>query len=133
MDDTPDPAGGKFRLKAREFERVNGPARAPAGAGGCPSGDPTRPAGDLDVHGMLRANVEREVAMGGYSVKPGGGTRLRRRILTYCAALVAVDAPLSFVAWLSGRTDPFPFVLSLAAIAYFTAQLTWEAWFLRTD
>jgi len=133
MDDTPDPAGGKFTLKAREFERLNGPARAPAGEGEGPPEDPTEHAGGLDVHGMLRANAERDLATGGYSVKPGGGTRLRRRILAYCAALVAVDAPLSFVAWRSGHADPFPFVFSLAGIAYFTAQLTWEAWFLRTD
>jgi hypothetical protein len=133
MDDAPDPAGGKFRLKAREFERVNGPGPAPAGASEGPSEAPTQPEGALDVHEMLRTNTESEIAKGGYRVKPGDGTRLRRRVLTYCAALVAVDAPLSFVAWRSGHADPVPFVFSLAGMAYFTAQLTWEAWFLRTD
>jgi hypothetical protein len=126
MDDDRAPAGGKFRLKAREFERMNEPAVSPAE-------DPTEAESGLDVHGMLRANAERDIATGGYRVKPGGEKKLRHRIFVYCAALVAVDAPLSFVAWSSGHADPFPFVFSLAAIAYFTAQLTWEAWFLRTD
>jgi hypothetical protein len=126
MDDARDPAGGTYSLKPREFERMNEPDIAPSEA-------PLPTRGGLDVHEMLRANVEREISKGGYGVKPGGGSRLRRRILNYCAMLVAVDAPLSFVAWRSGHADPFPFVFSLAAIAYFTAQLTWEAWFLRTD
>jgi hypothetical protein len=126
MDDARDPAGGKFRLKAREFERMNEPDNVPSKA-------PPPADGGLDVHEMLRVNVERDISKGAYRVKPGDGSRLRRRILNYCAMLVAVDAPLSFVAWSSGHADPFPFVFSLAAIAYFTAQLTWEAWFLRTD
>jgi hypothetical protein len=126
MDDSPDPASGKFRLKAREFERMNEPGIAPSEA-------PPPAGGGLDVHEMLRVNAERDISKGWYRVKPGGGSRLRRRVLNYCAMLVAVDAPLSFVAWSSGHADPFPFVFSLAAIAYFTAQLTWKAWFLRTD
>jgi hypothetical protein len=126
MDDARDPAGGKFRFKASEFERMNEPDIAPSGA-------PPSTEGRLDVHEMLRVNVELDMSKGWYRVKPGDGSRLRRRILNYCAMLVAVDAPLSFVAWRSGHTDPFPFVFSLAAMAYFTAQLTWEAWFLRTD
>jgi hypothetical protein len=126
MDAAQDPAGGKFRLKAREFERMNEP-EIPA-----PDAAPQVGCG-LDVRGMLQVNVEREMAKGGYRVKPGDGSRLRRRILIYCATLVAVDAPLSFIAWRSGHADPFPFVFSLAGMAYFTAQLTWEAWFLRTD
>lgn len=126
MDDARDPAGGKFRLKARELEGVDEPDTAA-------SETPPLTGGGLDVREMLRVNVERELAKGGYRVKPGGESKLRRRILAYGATLVAVDAPLSFVAWRSGHTDPFAFVFSLAAIAYFTARLTWEAWFLRTD
>jgi|HubBroStandDraft_1064217.scaffolds.fasta_scaffold51221_2 hypothetical protein len=130
MDETQNPAGGNFRLKAREFERINEPGAAPEPP---PTEGPTRDAGGGDVLEMLRANAEHDTARGWFRVKPGGGTKLRRRIVNYCALLVAVDAPLSYVAWSSGHADPFPFVFALAGIAYFTAQLTWEAWFLRTD
>lgn len=133
MDNAPDPAVGGYKLKAREFERVNEPRHAPAQAEEAPTQGGPSDNGPNDVHGMLRANADHETAKGLYRVKPGGETKLRRRILVYLATLVAVDAPLSYVAWHSGHADPFPFVFSIAGIAYFTAQLTWEAWFLRTD
>jgi hypothetical protein len=130
MDNAQDPAGGNLKLKAREFVRINEPGGAadPAPTDGLP-----RDTGGDDVHEMLRLNADHETAKGLYRVKPGGESKLRRRILVYIATLVAVDAPLSYVAWHSGHSDPFPFVFALAGIAYFTAQLTWEAWFLRTD
>jgi hypothetical protein len=133
MDESKGPAGGGFRLKAREFERVNEPAGSASRADPPPLGTRAAVRETNEVHDILRANAERDKAHGWYRVKPGGAAKLRRRIMAYVGALVAVDAPLSYVAWRSGHADPFPFVFALAGIAYFTAQLTWEAWFLRTD
>lgn len=86
-----------------------------------------------EVHGILRMNVESDRARGWYDVEPGKDRKRRRRIRNYVIALVAINAPLGLIAWTSGHTSPFPFVFAVAGMAYLSARVTWEAWFLRTD
>ena len=162
MEDKPDPPRRGFGFKPREFVRINrarGEPRQPdasadAGAQSFPySGGPidvrdftqnasgdgsplstSSPAAcEYDAQGILRLNLRNDLARGCYDVEPGKDRKRSRRIRNYVVALLAIDTPLGLIAWLSGHTDPFPFVCSIAAMAFLSAQITWETWFLRTD
>jgi hypothetical protein len=162
MEDKPAPQRRVFGFAAREFVRANRTSGEPRrhdapfnpGAESNPnpekaidvrdiariaSGDGSSlransPAnGENEVHGILRLNLESDQARGWYDVEPGEDKKRRRRIRNYVIALLAIDTPLGLIAWLSGHADPFPFVFAIGGMAYFSARVTWETWFLRTD
>ena len=148
----PDPPREPLRFKPREFERLNEPQHAPTGAAGPTTaaemldGAPAVPPGGAEpsprstqeqppksVREILLENAQRDTASGWYRVEALPDRVRRRRHLIYWSTLAAVDTPLGLLAWFSGHADPIPFVLSIAAIAFFTGRLTWLTWFLRTD
>jgi hypothetical protein len=162
MKDEPGPTRRVFGFEPREFVRANRPPGEPRrhdtpanpGAESNPDsekpidvrdmariasgdGSPLRtpPPADRknEVHGILRFNLERDQARGWYDVEPGTDKKRRRRIRNYVIALLAINTPLGLIAWLSGHTDPFPFVSAIAGMAFLSARVTWETWFLRTD
>jgi hypothetical protein len=162
MADEPDPPRRIFGFKLREFVRANRPQREPqpgdAPATSCAKSDQTleksigvrdiakiaagagSPLGtngpanrENEVHAILRLNLESDKARGWYDVELRKDKKRRRRIRNYLIALFAIDMPLGLIAWFSGHTDPFPFVAAIAGMTIFTARVTWETWFLRTD
>jgi len=85
------------------------------------------------VFEILRQNATRDTAGGWYRTKAGPDKARRRRHMVFWSTLLAVDVPLALLAWFSGHSDPVPFVLAIAAMAFFTGRITWLTWFLRTD
>jgi hypothetical protein len=161
MEDEPDPPRRVFGFAPRDFVRANRPPGerrrhdTPANPDADSNPDSEKPIvrdiariapGDgsplranspanheNDVHHILRLNLESDQARGWYDVEPGKDEKRRRRIRNYVIALLAINTPLGLIAWLSGHTDPFPFVSAIAGMAFLSAQITWETWFLRTD
>ena len=162
MQDEPDPPRKFYGFKPREFERAN-PAPPPAPSDSLPPApDPgiaAADAGKIDVrklirvgagdgpqlganaaknrdneiHGILRDNLARDVAAGRCELGPLDDSKRRRRIRNYWLALLAVDVPLGAFAFWIGHGAALPFVFAIAGIAMFTAWLTWETFFLRTN
>ncbi len=89
--------------------------------------------GENEVHEILRMNLEHDKARGWYDVELVKNKKRRRRIRNYVIALLAINTPLGLIAWSSGHTDPFPFVFAIGGMAFLSARVTWETWFLRTD
>jgi len=162
MEDEPDPPRRFFGFKPREFVRANIPPRepqpgdAPAIAGAkadqtlekpievrditriavgadSPLGTNGPANRENEVHEILRLNLESDKSRGWYDVELPKDKKRRRRIRNYLILLFAINTPLGLIAWFSGHTDPFPFVAAIAGMAFLTARLTWETWFLRTD
>lgn len=161
MEDEPSPPRRVFGFAPREFVRANRPAGRPPqhdtppdpDAESIPATDKPIEACDMarnasgeppfkanlradrenEVHGILRFNVARDRAHGWYDVELGRNKKRRVRIRNYVLALIAINMPLGLIAWLSGHTDPFPFVFAIAGMSYLSARVTWETWFLRTE
>ena len=161
MQDPPDPPRKVYGFKPREFERANTvPPAAPdtppiapdpgivasdsgkidvrdlirTGAGG---GSPLS-ANKVEnraneVHDILRANYQRDVAAGHYDLGVLDDSKRRRRIRNYWLALAAFDLPLGAYAYWLGHEMAIPFVCSIAAIMLFSVTLTWKTFFLRTN
>lgn len=159
MEDEPDLPRKIFGFAPRDFVRANRPPGerrrqdAPANSAADSNPDSENPI-DLrdiasgngsplktnspanrenEVFNILRSNLEYDQARGWYDVELGKDEKRRRRIRNYVIALLAINTPLGLIAWLSGHTDPFPFVSAIAGMAFLSAQITWETWFLRTD
>jgi hypothetical protein len=165
MQDEPEPPRKIYGFKPREFERANPASPSePSSAPTPPVPDPGIPAADSgkidvndliragagtgkqlgsnsvvnrpnEVHGILRENLQREIAAGSYELGVLDDSKRRRRIRNYWIALVAVDVPLAaYARWVGHDTQAavIPFVCSIAAIAMFTSYLTWQTFFLRT-
>ena len=162
MEDQPAPQRRVFGFAAPDFVRANRPPGEPRrhdalfNPGGEPNPNPEKPIdvrdiariasgdgsplgakspanGENEVHRILRLNLESDLARGWYDVELGEDKKRRRRIRNYVIALLAINTPLGLIAWLSGHTDPFSFVFAIGGMAYFSARVTWETWFLRTD
>ena len=160
MPDEPDPPRQAYGFKPREFERAN-PARPAAPSPDAPAPDPGitvasdekinvhdlirasagagRQLGSNaivnrtnEVHDVLRANFERDVAAGHYDLGVLDDSKRRRRIRNYWIAIVAFDTPLAVIAFSMGHEVAIPFTCAIAAIALFTSYLTWNTFFLRT-
>jgi hypothetical protein len=164
MPDEPDPPRKNYGFKPREFDRANAPrpdapadSPAPSPDPGIAPADPSRiDVKDLiragagtgpqlgsnavgnrenEVHGILRANLQRDLAAGRYELGALDDSKRRRRIRTYWIAIIAIDVPLgAFAVWIGhdSQAAAIPFVCSIAAIALFTSYLTWQTFFLRT-
>jgi hypothetical protein len=162
MEDKPAPQRRVFGFAAREFVRANRTSGEPrphdaflnpgaesnpnsekpievgdiapiAGGDGPPVRAKSPANGENEVYGILRLNLESDQARGWYNVDLGKDKKRRRRVRNYVVALLAINTPLGLIAWLSGHADPFPFVFAIGGMALFSARLTWETWFLRTD
>jgi hypothetical protein len=164
MQDEPEPPRKIYGFKPREFERANPtPPAAPVDPA-APAPDPGIPAADSgkidvneliragagtgrqlgnntpapcenEIHGILRENLQRDIAAGAYELGALDDSKRRRRIRNYWIALVAIDVPLgAFTVWVGhdSQAAVIPFVCSIAAIALFTSYLTWQTFFLRT-
>ena len=157
-----DPPRKIYGFKPREFERAN-PARPPAPSDALPPvpdpGIPAADAGKIDVndliragasvgpplgsnavvnrdnevHTILRENLQRDIAAGHYELGPLDDSKRRRRIRNYWFALAVVDIPLGLFANWMGHDAAIPFVCAIAGMAMFTAWITWETFFLRTN
>lgn len=161
MQDEPDPPRKIYGFKPTEFDRAN-PARPPAPSDAVPPApDPGIPAADSgkidvneliragagsgpqlghnavknrdnEIHTILRENLQRDIAAGGYELGELDDSKRRRRIRNYWIAIVLFDTPFAVFAYSVGHTAAIPFVCSIAAIALFTSYLTWQTFFLRT-
>ena len=162
MSDELDPPRKVYGFKPREFERANAPRPDAPESANAPLPDPgivAAPDGKIDlheliragaghgpqlgsnavvnrtneVHDMLQANFRRDRADGHYDLGVFDDSKRRRRIRNYWLALAAVDLPLgAYAAWF-GPAGAIPFVCAIAGIAMFTAWLTWETFFFRTN
>ena len=164
MQDEPDPPRKVYGFKSREFDRANAPRPEAPSAADAPAPDPGIPAADPgkinvhdliragagtgpqlgnnavvnranEVHDMLRANHQHDVATGHYDLGVLDDSKRRRRIRNYWIAIVVIDVPLAAFALWVGHDNPgaaMPFVCSIAAIALITSYLTWQTFFLRT-
>jgi hypothetical protein len=131
------PASADYKFKQSEFARMNRPVSARGPFDG-PLANPVSASeatgsGAADVQEMLLRNAEVDMAKGWYHVQASPDKVRRRRHTTFWVCIAAVDGSLAAVAWHAGHADPVPFVFALAGMAFFTGQLTWQTWFLRTD
>ena len=117
--DLPEPPPVKHSLGAAKFEPVNAP---PGGAGPPP----------VDVHEILRANLDREKSAGLHELQPLPPRRSRRR-RDYWLLLISGNVLLGLVAFLAGPGSPVIFVSALAGMALGTAGLTWIMWCVMDD
>lgn len=85
-----------------------------------------------DVHGILRQNLAHDQAAGHYDLGPLDDSVRRRRIRRYWITIAVIDIPLGAFAYYVGHEAAVPFVFAIAAIAFITARLTWQTFFLRT-
>lgn len=160
MSDEPDPPRKMYGFKPREFERAN-PARSEAPTPEASAPDPGIAAADdgkinvhdliragagagrqlgsnavanraNEVHDVLKANYQRDVAAGHYDLGVLDDSKRRRRIRNFWIAVIVFDTPFALFAFWIGHTNPIPFVCAIAAIAIFTSTLTWKTFFLRT-
>jgi hypothetical protein len=150
-----------YGFKPREFDRANpAPPAAPTDPA-APAPDPGIPAADSgkidvneliragagtgrqlgsnkvanrenEIHGILRENLQRDIAAGHYDLGVLDDSKRRRRIRNYWLSLVAVNVPLGSFAYWIGHSAAIPFVCAIAGMAMFTARQTWETFFLRT-
>jgi hypothetical protein len=128
-DPTPDP--GVVPITDKRID-LNELIRAANGVGS-PLGTNAVVNRSNEVHGVLRDNFERDQAAGLFHVEAVPDKKRRRRIRNYCLGLVVVNGPLGAFAWLIGAGAAIPFVCAIAGIGMFTALLTWQTFFLRTD
>jgi hypothetical protein len=117
--DLPDPPPVKHALGAAKFESVN----SPADGAGPPS---------VDVHAMLRDNLEHEKSAGLHELKPQPARRTRRR-RDYWRLLCAGNLLFGLVAVSVGPGAAMPFVCAIGGMGIFTAALTWIMWFVMDD
>jgi hypothetical protein len=161
MQDEPDPPRRIYGFKPREFERANAarppepseassPAPDPgitaaetgkidvndlirAGAGTGPQlGSNAVVNRDNEVHGMLRDNLQRDIAAGHYDLGVLDDSKRRRRIRNYWIAMALVNIPLGAFTYWVGHSQALPFVCAIAGMAMLTSYLTWQTFFLRT-
>ncbi len=164
MHDEPDPPRKVYGFKSREFERsnpvspaapaappatapdpgisatnsgkidVNGLIRAGAGTGSQLGSNQAAPR-ENEIHGILRENLQRDIAAGAYDLGVLDDSKRRRRVRNYWIAIVLFDAPLAaFAVWIGhgSQAAVIPWVCAISAIALFTSYLTWQTFFLRT-
>ena len=161
MSDEPDPPRKFYRLKRAEIEAVNPPTLGPAPIAR-PEPDPgitgvhdgtidvhelyrhataadekaalgRPPNREGDVHRHLRLNYDREKAVGGFDVAPGGVDPRKVRRRRFCINLALVDIPLGLFAWKVGPGNAIVFVSVIAGIGCITAWMIWDAFFLNSD
>jgi hypothetical protein len=108
----------KHTLGAPQFESVNTLAD---GAGPPP----------VDIHELLRGNLDREKSAGLHELKPLPPRRSRRR-RDYWLSLAAVNSAIVLAVFLPG-----PSVVSLVSgfsgVVLFSCGLTWIMWFVMDD
>ena len=161
MSDEPEPPRKTYGFKAREFERAN-PARPPAALDvTVPAPDPGIPLDDSgkinvhdliragagtgtqlgnnavvnrdnEVHGILRENLQRDMAAGHYDLGNLDDSKRRRRIRDYWILMALINGPLGAFAYSIGHEMAVPFVFAIAGMALLSTLLTWKTFFLRT-
>lgn len=117
--DLPHPPPVKHALGTARFESVNAPADDAA----------PRP---VDVHEMLRDNLEHEKFAGLHELKPLPPRRSRRR-RDYWLLLCAGNLALGLVAAWFGPGAAMPFLCAIVGIGLFTAATIWLMWFVMGD
>jgi len=113
-----DPPRKNYSMKARQFERVNSPGKAPAKSV------------EHDVHAILLQNRAREQQAGLNEVvfRP---VRSRRKRDFW--ALFLIGNLVFAVAAVLGRHNPLVFTVASAGIAVFSLGLTWIMWFVMDN
>ena len=159
MPDEPEPPRKVYGFKPREFDRANAvPSPAPDLTPAPDPGVGPAPEAKIDLHELIRAgtgggrelgsnavanranevhailqeNLKRDQAAGHYDLGTLDDSKRRRRIRNYWIAIAAINLPLGLIAWLAGHTNPILFALAIAGMAFISARLTWETFFLRT-
>ncbi len=143
-DPTPPPR--ELRIKHLQFTVHNPPANASSENGPIDVRDHFRAAypsllpgtnaaanRENEIHGILRANLKRDIAAGRFDLGVLDDSKRRRRIRHYWIALVVVNGLLGAFAFWVGHTTPVLFVFAIAGMAMFSATLTWKTFFLRTN
>ena len=116
--DRAEPPPRKYKLKPREFARVNAP----------PGTDV--PSAAHDVYAILRANRTREQdhRLGEVEIK----TVKSRRRRDYWRLLLGTNLFLALIAWF-GRENLFVLVSAAAGVVISSIGLTWVMWFVMDD
>ncbi len=161
MQDEPEPPRKIYGFKPREFDRANPPPAPAVTPSDATAPDPGIPVADSskinvhdliragagtgqqlgsnavvnrenEIHGILRENLQHDLAAGAYDLGVLDDSKRRRRIRNYWIAMVLLNGPLGAYAYWIGHQMAIPFVLAISAMAFFSARLTWETFFLRT-
>lgn len=161
MQDEPTPPRKVYGFKPREFDRANEAPR-PSPSDGAPirpdPGITLADHGKIDVndliragagagkqlgsnqvanrnnevHGMLRDNLQRDIAAGSYDLGVLDDSKRRRRIRNYWIGMLLINGPFGAFAYWVGHTAALPFVAAIAGMSMFSAKMTWDTFFLRT-
>jgi hypothetical protein len=149
MLDESDPPRKVYGFKpADEFERANDTTQAPsagptdvAGMIKSANADPRALGGNApvnrpnEVHAILQDNLRRadEAGLNKVKLDPNYRSKRYRRVRLFILFVIFFDGPAGFLAWKVGHENAVLFTFTLAAVAFFTARLAWETFFLNTE
>ena len=114
MPDEPDPERVYYKLKPKQFERVNKPVHE-------------EPAGPIEVKAILQQNIEADQSPLPPELKPVPATS--RRAKDFSIGLVAAGIICGVPAYLL-REDRLAFILAVSGFVFFAVLLFWIFWVL---